>query len=125
MRNAVLIASANPVAMQEMEERLRGHDFEVKTANSAEAAMSQMSGGKDPVVTLIDEEIDCQPGSFRVTSWFKKNGGRTAVIIVGDDQPNSAVEALDAGADDFVTQATDFREVICRIRALLRRFPAE
>ena len=117
----VLIASTNAAVVTGLEEQLRSHDFSVITSNDAETVMSRLSN-KDATVAVIGEEIDCQPG-FRVSTWVKDQGHGSAVIIMGeDDQPVAAIDALDAGADDYISNRTDLRELVCRIKALLRRF---
>jgi two-component system, OmpR family, KDP operon response regulator KdpE len=118
----VVIASTNAAVVQGLELKLRSHDFSVVTYDSAETFMGQLAQS-DPTVTLIGEEMDCQPG-FRISRWFRDNAGRGAVIVMGADQPESAIDALEAGADDYISREADFRELICRIRALLRRFPS-
>jgi DNA-binding response OmpR family regulator len=117
----VVIASTNSAVVQGLELKLRSHDFSVVTFDSAESVMTQLAQS-DSTLALIGEEIDCQPG-FRVSSWFRDKGGRGAVIVIGDDEPQAAIDALDAGADDYISREADFRELICRIRALMRRFP--
>lgn len=121
MRTAVLIASTNPAVVQSLGQELRSHNFQVDTADSAESVMVRLQEN-DPAITLIDEAIDAQPG-FRVSSWLKNNGGRSGVIVIGEDETESMLNALDGGADDFVRKSTDIREVMCRVRALLRRYP--
>lgn len=115
----VLIASTNQAVVDSLQSHLRSHEFHVATVNTAESVMMEMQGY--PSVTVIGEEINCQPG-FRVSEWFRGIGGRSAVMVIGDTEAQSVVDALDAGADDFVTNETDVREMLCRIRALLRRF---
>jgi DNA-binding response OmpR family regulator len=123
----VLIASSNTAIAADLEYGLRANHFMVQRADSAELVMRHLTGdltGDEPLVTIISDEIDCQPG-FRVSTWFKNNGGRSPIVIIGEPNAESIATALDAGADDFVTERTDFREVLCRIRALLRRFPLD
>jgi two-component system, OmpR family, KDP operon response regulator KdpE len=45
------------------------------------------------------------------------------VVLSVRDQERSKVEALDAGADDYVTKPFSFQELLARIRAHLRRAP--
>ena len=44
---------------------------------------------------------------------------------VGADKEQQKVEALDAGADDYVTKPFGMNELLARVRANLRRVPAE
>jgi DNA-binding response OmpR family regulator len=53
---------------------------------------------------------------------LRRQGLRTPIIVLSDsDEPQCAIRALDAGADDFLPRPYDPGELLARIRALLRR----
>jgi two-component system KDP operon response regulator KdpE len=45
------------------------------------------------------------------------------VVLTARDRQHDKVEALDAGADDYVTKPFDVEELLARVRAVLRRVP--
>ena len=45
------------------------------------------------------------------------------VVLTARDRQQDKIEALDAGADDYVTKPFDVEEVLARVRATLRRVP--
>ena len=53
---------------------------------------------------------------------LRSRGDRTAVLILtAKSQPNSIVELLNAGADDYLSKPFDLGELIARAKALIRR----
>jgi DNA-binding response OmpR family regulator len=59
---------------------------------------------------------------FEVCQEYRKNGGQIPVLfLTGQGGVNQKVDALDAGADDYLCKPFAFRELISRVKALLRR----
>jgi two-component system, OmpR family, response regulator len=57
---------------------------------------------------------------------LRTQGLRVPILVLSDlDSPEAAIEALDAGADDFVPRPCDPGELVARVRALLRRGRAD
>jgi DNA-binding response OmpR family regulator len=53
---------------------------------------------------------------------IRSNGDRTAVLILtAKSEPNSIIELLNAGADDYLSKPFDLGELIARTKALIRR----
>jgi two-component system KDP operon response regulator KdpE len=82
--------------------------YDVRTANDPEEALRLMMPGMSGV--------DLSRAIRR------KN--RTPIIVLSvRDQEHTKVEALDAGADDYVTKPFNIQELLARVRAHLRRAP--
>ena len=66
------------------------------------------------------------PELFPKTAWQKLTGTRTAAIVLSAQGVESnVVRWLDAGADDYVKKPFSMRELLARIRAILRREQAD
>src|SRR6201999_1819190 len=55
---------------------------------------------------------------------IRSRSDASIVMLTVRDRPADKVEALDAGADGYVTKPFDVNELLARIRATLRRAPA-
>lgn len=95
--------------------------YDVSTANSAEEALSLDVTSFD--LLLLDVMMGGMSG-FELTRMLKADPATESVpvmFITAKDTENDAVEGLDIGADDYISKPFSVREVISRVRAVLRR----
>lgn len=95
--------------------------YDVSTANSAEEALSLDVTSFD--LLLLDVMMGGMSG-FEQTRMLKADPATESVpvmFITAKDTENDAVEGLDIGADDYISKPFSVREVISRVRAVLRR----
>lgn len=95
--------------------------YEVVTANSAEEALTLDVASFD--LLLLDVMMGGMSG-FELTGKLKtdpKTGGVPVIFITARDTEDDAVEGLDLGADDYISKPFSIREVISRVKAVLRR----
>ena len=98
---------------------LRAHGYEVRLAASGEEALVDAIANP-PDVVLLDLGL---PGIDGVDVIRGLRGWTSVPIIVlsAREGDSSKVEALDAGADDYVTKPFSINELLARLRASLRR----
>ena len=95
-----------------------GHLLEV--ALSGEDAM-QLLGSFSYEVLLLDWTLPGMSG-LDICKQYRKSGGLANIIfLTGRGDINDKEEALDYGADDYVTKPFDSRELSARVRSVLRR----
>lgn len=95
--------------------------YDVSTANSAEEALSLDVTSFD--LLLLDVMMGGMSG-FELTRKLKADPATESVpvmFITTKDTENDAVEGLDIGADDYISKPFSVREVVSRVRAVLRR----
>lgn len=95
--------------------------YDVSTANSAEEALSLDVTSFD--LLLLDVMMGGMSG-FELTRKLKDDPATESVpvmFITAKDTENDAVEGLDIGADDYISKPFSVREVVSRVRAILRR----
>ena len=98
---------------------LRARGYEVVVAHSGEEGLD-LAAHRHPDVILLDLGL---PGIDGVEVVHGIRGWSTVPIIVlsARHQSVTKVEALDAGADDYMTKPFGMDELLARIRAALRR----
>lgn len=98
--------------------------YEVVTANSAEEALTLDIASFN--LLLLDVMMGGMSG-FELTGKLKtdpKTAGVPVIFITARDTGDDAVEGLDLGADDYISKPFSIREVVSRVKAVLRRTAA-
>lgn len=98
--------------------------YEVVTANSAEEALTLDIASFN--LLLLDVMMGGISG-FELTHRLKADpatAGVQVIFITARDTEDDAVEGLDIGADDYISKPFSIREVVSRVKAVLRRTAA-
>jgi two-component system KDP operon response regulator KdpE len=120
----ILVVDDEPQIRRVMRTTLTAHGYEVEDARSGEDGLEKLRAGKYDLV-LLDVNM---PGMGGVeacrTIRQERPGAELAIIMLTVRSAESdKVEALDAGADDYITKPFSTPELLARIRAALRRMP--
>ncbi len=97
--------------------------YEVDTAYSAEQALRLGPAGYDLI--LLDVMMGGMSG-FRMAQILKRNPLTATIPIIfctARDSEDDTVAGLNLGADDYITKPFSVREVIARVKSVLRRRP--
>jgi two-component system copper resistance phosphate regulon response regulator CusR len=99
---------------------LREQSYAVDVANTGDEALYQSAINSYDVVVL-DVMIPA-PDGFAVCQQLRKAGQRVPILMLtARDSVEDRIQGLDRGADDYLVKPFEFRELMARIRALLRR----
>jgi DNA-binding response OmpR family regulator len=99
---------------------LREQTYAVDVVGSGEEALYQAAINPYDVV-ILDVMIPT-PDGFAVCKTLRKSGQRMPILMLtARDAVEDRIEGLDHGADDYLTKPFEFRELLARLRALLRR----
>jgi two-component system KDP operon response regulator KdpE len=118
----VLIVDDEPQILRALRINLRARRYEVFTAATAAEALA-VAAAHPPDLVILDLGLPDMDG-IEVIGGLR--GWTTAPIIVLSGRADSTdkVEALDAGADDYVTKPFGVEELLARMRAAARRVGA-
>jgi two-component system KDP operon response regulator KdpE len=119
----VLVVDDEPQLVRALRINLRVREYDVYTAASGTQALEQASR-HPPDLVILDLGL---PDLDGVEVIHGLRGWTTAPIIVLSGRADSTdkVEALDAGADDYVTKPFSMEELLARMRAVGRRAISE
>ncbi|BDV29837.1 response regulator [Microbacterium terricola] len=115
----VLVADDDPQLVRALRITLAAHGYDVVAASDGAAAIA-LAAQAHPDVVLLDLGMPHLDG---VSVIHALRGWTDVPIIVVSGRTGSAdkVDALDAGADDYVTKPFQIDELLARLRALARR----
>jgi len=99
---------------------LKKNNFSVDSVFDGEEALEYLNYG-DYDVIILDVMMPKMNG-YEVVKNLRANKNETAVLMLtARDGIDEKIKGLDLGADDYLVKPFDFRELIARIRALVRR----
>jgi two-component system catabolic regulation response regulator CreB len=125
MTARILLVEDEPAILESLAYVLGRDGFAVVSAkNAAEASALALSPGADLVV--LDLMLPDGSGFDLIRGWRTASPRRSMPIIVLSSRDGEAdrVAALESGADDYVTKPFSPREIVARVRAVLRRSAA-
>jgi two-component system, OmpR family, KDP operon response regulator KdpE len=117
----ILVVDDEPQIRRIMRTTLTGAGYEVDDAKTGEEALAKLRD-YHPDLVLLDMNM---PGMGGLATCREIRAGTGAGIIMLTVRNTEAdkVQALDAGADDFINKPFSTPELLARIRAALRRVP--
>ena len=98
---------------------LQGHGYRVTQLHSGRALMATMAADP-PSLVLLDLGLPGEDG-FSIARQLREHWRCGLVIVTGRGDAVDKVVGLEVGADDYVTKPFDLRELLARIKAVLRR----
>ena len=115
----VLVVDDDVPLLRALRITLRASGFEVVTAADGAAALREAAAAH-PDAVVLDLGLPDMDGAEVLAGlrpWFRA----PVLVLSARAGGRDKVEALDAGADDYVTKPFDMDELLARLRALLRR----
>jgi two-component system, OmpR family, KDP operon response regulator KdpE len=118
-RARVLVVDDEPAMLRALRINLRVRKYDVATAASGEEALAE-AGRRPPDAVILDlglPDLDGIEVIRRLRGWSRA----PVIVLSGRAGPGDKIAALDAGADDYVTEPFSMGELLARLRAALRR----
>jgi two-component system response regulator MprA len=116
----VLVVDDEPAVQSSLWRALTLERYDVAQAGDGHEALSRLRGGAYEVV-ILDISMPHMDG-LEVCRRLREGGDRTPVLMLtAREEIEDRVAGLDAGADDYLIKPFALRELLARVRALLRR----
>ena len=117
----ILVVDDEPQIRRIMRTTLTGAGYEVDDAKTGEEALTKLREFR-PELVLLDINMPGM-GGLAACRVLLADPNVAIIMLTVHNTEAAKIEALDAGADDFVTKPFSTPELLARIRAALRRVP--
>jgi DNA-binding response OmpR family regulator len=118
MRGKILIVEDDPLMGDMVSRYLKREGFQVRVARTGEEAL-RVFDLMEPELVILDLMLPDMDG-FELCKRFGDTGSMVLILSARDAEEDRIV-GLEIGADDYVTKPFNMRELLARVRALLRR----
>jgi DNA-binding response OmpR family regulator len=115
----LLVVDDDPGVLDLLRRYFTGQGFEVSTAANG-AEMRSALTRTDVDLMLLDLGLPGEDG-FELTRQLRLSWNGALIIITGRGESVDRVVGLELGADDYVTKPFELRELLARVRSVLRR----
>ena len=119
----ILVVDDDPAILRTLVIGLRAHGYEPRTATDGRSAVS-LGRADPPDLVILDlglPDISGVEVLRQLRSWSQV----PVIVLSARDGSEDKVEALDVGADDYVTKPFGMDELLARARAAVRRSGAD
>jgi DNA-binding response OmpR family regulator len=116
----ILIIEDDPATLTGIEETLKEEHFDVSTVMSGQMGYDKAKEGKYDLI-ILDIMLPEKNGIDICKDLRKNNVNTPILMLTGKKEEIDKVIGLEIGADDYVTKPFSIRELVARVKALLRR----
>jgi two-component system, OmpR family, KDP operon response regulator KdpE len=117
----ILVVDDEPQITRVLRTTLSAQGYEIRVANDGEMALEIMKDWT-PHLIITDLSMPNLDG-IQLCRRVRAVSQVPVLVLSVRDQERQKIEALDAGADDYVTKPFSMNELLARVRANLRRTP--
>jgi len=118
----ILVVDDEPQITRVLRTSLSSQGYDIRVANDGETALEIM---KDWVPDLVITDLSMpNMDGLQLCRRLRPSTQIPIIVLSVRGEERTKVQALDAGADDYVTKPFGIEELLARVRANLRRMPA-
>jgi len=117
----VLVVDDDPIVRDVLSRYLARGGFKVATAEDGETAVAAFET-QHPDLVLLDLMLPRIDG-FGVFDVIRRTNSTPVIMLTAKGEEADRIAGLDIGADDYVAKPFSPKEVVARVRAVLRRAP--
>jgi class 3 adenylate cyclase len=119
-RPHIVVVEDEATQRQLLADYLAGQNFRVSAVDSG-AALHRLVEREAPALVLLDVGLPGADG-FALARWLREKSSRIGIIMVTSAADTvDRVVGLETGADDYITKPFEPRELLARVRSVLRR----
>ncbi len=118
----ILVVDDEPQITRVLRTTLSSQNYDIRVANDGETALEIMKDWT-PDLVITDLAMPHMDG-LELCKRIRATSEMPILVLSVREQERTKVQALDAGADDYVTKPFGMSELLARVRANLRRAPA-
>ena len=118
--SVILVVEDDPAILRGLADNLKYESYTVLTANTGDVGLATVRERK-PDLVILDLMLPKLSG-YEICRKLRAEGNQTPILMLtARGEEADRVLGLDLGADYYVTKPFSVREVLARVRALLRR----
>ncbi len=115
----MLVVDDEPRVREVVVAYLERDGFRVTDVASVEAARAQLEG-LDPDLVILDVMLPAESG-LDLLADLRRGGDTPVILLTSRSEETDKILGLELGADDYVTKPFSPRELVARVRSVLRR----
>ncbi len=119
-KTRILLVDDDPNIRQLVNLYLEKEGFEVEMADNGDAALKQFRASP-PNLMLLDVMLPGMDG-WQVLREARKTSNIPIIMLTAKDEVFDKVLGLELGADDYIAKPFDMKELVARIKAVIRRY---
>ncbi len=120
MSEKVLVVDDEPRVVRLVSEVLRAMGYQVVAAASGKAAI-EMVALEQPDLVLLDILMPQGPDGYEVCRRIREFSSVPVIMLTAKAQEADMLRGFDMGADDYLTKPFSAKELVARVKAVLRR----
>jgi DNA-binding response OmpR family regulator len=117
---SILIIEDDPALLRGLTDNFRAQGYDVRTATDGNAGLAAVFG-EPPDLVLLDIMLPKLNGYEICRQVRERKLELPIIMLTAKGQEEEIVRGLELGADDYVTKPFSIRELLARVKALLRR----
>lgn len=119
MRDKVLIVEDEPNLLAALEYTMEREGYDALTADNGEAGL-RIAREESPDIIILDAMLPALDG-FEVCRLIRRESGVPIIMLTARGGADDRVTGLELGADDYLVKPLSVRELVARVRNMLRR----
>jgi two-component system KDP operon response regulator KdpE len=120
MGEKILVVEDEPRVVRLVSEVLKAVGYRVVAAASGESAI-EMFALEQPDLVLLDILLPHGPDGYEVCQRIREFSNVPVIMLTAKARESEILKGFDVGADDYLTKPFSAKELVARVRAVLRR----